>query len=231
VSQTLSGFGIPEELYTDRRTIFGSTQTKSSDLSKDTSTQFRVAASKLGITSIYLTSVPQAKGRVERLFNTLQDRLIVEMRSSGIETIEQANCFLPDFIADHNKRYALTASELKSAFGPKMAQGEINLALSVVSERIIQPGGTISFKGQAYALFDKKGRINLKRGTRVLVLKSLDGLLYAVHESKIWTLLKSFDYTMPTPEDVKDRVYIPPRESIWKEGSYRNLIRKYRRAG
>lgn len=230
LAQVLFDYGIPEELYTDRRTIFSSIKTQEARLDKDTSTQFRVAAAKLGITSIHLTSVPQAKGRIERLFSTFQDRLVAEMRSASITSIREANAFLPAFIAAHNKRYALSSTNLHQAFGPKMKQADINIALSVVDSRLMTPGGTISYKGNHYIPFSARKRIILPPKTRVVVLKSLDQKLYAVHGDEIWVLLRQKDYSLPTPDDIKGKIYIPPRNHPWKEESYLTVLKKYRRA-
>jgi hypothetical protein len=230
MGQTLLDWGIPEELYTDRRAVFGSVRTRSSDLGRDTSTQFRIAAAKLGIARIHLTSVPQAKGRIERLFNTFQDRLVAEMRSAGVDNLQDANIFLPSFISDHNARYALDRSNLPCAFGPTLSQDEINMVLSVVSERSVSRGSTISYKGATYALFSPERRIELMGGTKVIVLKSLDDRLYALHGDNIWVLLRLDGYAFPTPDDVKEKMYIPPKDHPWKEAGYQMLIRKYRKA-
>ena len=88
--QILTDYGIPYMFYTDRRTIFEYRQKNSPSLENDTFTQFGYACKQLGV-DLKTTSIPQAKGRIERLFGTLQSRLPAELQLAGISTIEQAN--------------------------------------------------------------------------------------------------------------------------------------------
>jgi len=81
--QVLNQYGIPYMFYTDRRTVFEYKKKKSSSLEEDTFTQFGYACKQLGI-EVKTSSVAQAKGRVERIFQTLQSRLPVVLRLAGI---------------------------------------------------------------------------------------------------------------------------------------------------
>lgn len=85
--QILTQYGIPARFFTDKRTIFE--YKKAPSINEDTFTQFAYACHQLG-TEILTSSVPQAKGRVERLFQTLQSRLIPELRLAGVESIEKS---------------------------------------------------------------------------------------------------------------------------------------------
>ena len=100
-------YGRPEALYSDRHSIFrinkGGAGYKGNGL-----TQFGRALKELDIDLICANS-PQAKGRVERLFKTLQERLVAEMRLAQINTIEDGNRFLADYIAEHNRKFSVTA--------------------------------------------------------------------------------------------------------------------------
>ena len=104
--QILKGYGIPYMFYTDRRTVFEYKRKKSTSIEANTFTQFGYACKQLGV-QIKTTSVPQAKGRVERIFQTLQSRLPIELRLAGVTTIEQANAFLNSYIQEYNARFAL----------------------------------------------------------------------------------------------------------------------------
>ena len=230
-AQIIGGYGVPEGFYTDRRTVFASKRTRSARLEDDSSTQFRLAAAKLGVLEIHLTSVPQAKGRVERAFQTFQDRLISEMRTAKIASIEEANAFLPGFIADHNARYALDASLMPSAFAAGPSGKELNIALSVVCERTVHGGSYITFRHKSYLPFDKKQRVLIKQGTKVYVLHTLDDDLYLVYGDHIWPLFCLETMMLPDPDDLKDRIYIPPKDHPWKEASYQMMIKRLKRAG
>ena len=101
----VSKHGAPLALYSDRHSIF--TKHDEEDAKP---TQFERAALQLGIEVICAHS-PQAKGRVERLFQTLQDRMCKAMRLEGIQGLEAANAWLPGYIRGHNQRFAVTPRE------------------------------------------------------------------------------------------------------------------------
>ena len=228
-AQVLRAYGAPEEIYTDRRTVFRTSRTRSDRLEEDAGTQFRMAAARFGVLEIHTTSVPQAKGRVERAFGTLQDRLVSEMRSAHIANIEEANAFLPAFLEDYNRRFALEECSLEFAFGSKPTEREIDLGLAIVCERKVSNGSTVSYKGRQYAPYDKTSRIAIAPKTHVLVLKSLEGQLYMVNGDNVWPLVDVHTQRLPTPEMVKDRIYIPPKGHPWKEASYQMMLKRLRR--
>ncbi|PSU36502.1 ISNCY family transposase [Photobacterium lutimaris] len=98
----LEQHGKPTAFYSDRHAVF---HVSKRDAHTERLTQFGRVLNDLNIELICANS-SQAKGRVERANKTLQDRLVKEMRLQGIDTIEQANAWLPDFIADFNRRFA-----------------------------------------------------------------------------------------------------------------------------
>jgi transposase len=103
--------GIPVALYSDRHSIF---RINAKQTDPDAETQFSRAARELGITCIHAHS-PQAKGRVERANQTLQDRLVKEMRLAGINDMDSANTWLPSYLADYNQRFAVSAQDQTDA--------------------------------------------------------------------------------------------------------------------
>ena len=122
--QVLISEGIPYAIQTDRRTIF--TYKKDISIEKeDTYTNFGYACQTLGI-ELSSTSVSQHQGRIERLFQTLQSRLIAEMRLESITTIEQANHFLSSYIIKHNQQFSLHINSNKSVFETQPAKDKIN---------------------------------------------------------------------------------------------------------
>ena len=105
--------GVPVALYSDKHSIF---RINARDADVDAETQFSRAARELGIESIHAHS-PQAKGRVERANQTLQDRLVKELRLAGINDRDSANTWLAQghYIADHNRRFAVMPKEVTDA--------------------------------------------------------------------------------------------------------------------
>ena len=104
--QILSNYGIPYQFFTDNRTVFEYKKKHVTDIEKDTFTQFGYTCKQLGI-DIRTSSVAQAKGRVERIFGTLQSRLPVELRLACVSSIEEANEFLNSYIKKFNKQFAV----------------------------------------------------------------------------------------------------------------------------
>ena len=113
--QILTTYGIPYKFFTDRRTVFTYKKKNSSSINEDTYTQFAYACKQLGV-ELESSSIPQAKGRVERLNQTLQSRLPIELRLAGITTIDAANEFLNSYIKEFNEKFALPLNCIKSVF-------------------------------------------------------------------------------------------------------------------
>ena len=103
--------GVPAALYSDKHSIF---RINAVDADPEAETQFSRAARELGIECIHAHS-PQAKGRVERANQTLQDRLVKEMRLAGIDDMDSANAWLPGYIADYNRRFAVEPKDASDA--------------------------------------------------------------------------------------------------------------------
>lgn len=103
--------GVPAALYSDKHSIF---RINAKDADPEAETQFSRAARELGIECIQAHS-PQAKGRVERANQTLQDRLVKEMRLAGINDMDSANAWLPGYIADYNRRFAVKPQDTSDA--------------------------------------------------------------------------------------------------------------------
>lgn len=165
--------GRPVALYSDRHGIF----TKH-DPEDPEPTQFERALGELNIESILAYS-PQAKGRVERAFQTLQDRLVKALRLAGISTIEAANAWLPGYVAQHNARFARVASDSSNAHRA-YAGGAQELARICAHHytRVLSKTLTCQFKGKLLALSSQPDQPRYAlRGQRVKVIEHLDGTL------------------------------------------------------
>lgn len=170
----LDEYGIPEALYSDNRTIFEFRKADGSDKAS-THIQFRQWCGDLGI-EVITTSVPQAKGRIERLWGTLQSRLVSELRVRGIKTIEGANAFLQEFTKDFNSRFAANPDMGRSLFAPAPGEEEAKLIMSVRHERSVDSGSCFSHKGKRLqAIRDDGTVLPVPKGSRVTVLELWDG--------------------------------------------------------
>lgn len=131
--QILTTYGIPYRFLTDRRTVFTYKKKNSPSIDEDTHTQFAYACKQLGV-ELETSSVPQAKGRVERLNQTLQSRLPIELRLAGITTIDAANEFLNSYIKEFNEKFSLPINGIKSVFVKQPDNEKINLTLAILCE-------------------------------------------------------------------------------------------------
>lgn len=143
--------GLPAALYSDRHSIFQVNKGDKKDVS-DAQTQFARALEQLGIEGIQANS-PQAKGRVERANQTLQDRLVKEMRLLGISSQEAANAWLPQYIRDYNRRFAVVPACADNAHVPYTGTHEaLRRILSVHTPRRLSNNLSCQFEGLLYQL-------------------------------------------------------------------------------
>lgn len=227
LNQILITYGVPYMFYTDKRTVFEYKQKKSPSIEEDTFTQFGYACKQLGI-EIKTSSVPQAKGRVERLFQTLQSRLTVELRLAGISSIEQANEFLNSYIKKFNAKFALPVDNIKSVFEAQPNIEKINLTLTVLASRKIDNGSCIKYSNEYYLPVDANGHpVYYHKGTSGVVIKAFNNELYFSTNEKVYALelipdhlpsSKNFDF-VDIPKAPKKR-YIPPMNHPWKKGFF-----------
>ncbi len=229
--QVLTNYGIPYEFFTDNRTVFEYKKKAQPSVEKDTFTQFGYACKQLGI-NIKTSSVPQAKGRVERMFNTLQSRLPIELRLAGVSSIEEANEFLISYLQKFNQQFALPIDRIKSVFDlqPKMEQ--INLTLAVLSTHKVDNGSCLKYNNQYYLPINSQGNaVYYRKGNEVMVIKAFDNSLYACINNEVYALQllpdhvpssKSFD--MPKPESKPKKVYIPPMNHPWRLTSFNKHV-------
>lgn len=236
-AQIFKEYGIPYMFYTDNRTVFEYRRKGEKSIEKDTFTQFGYMCHNLGI-ALETTSISQAKGKIERLFQTLQSRLIAELRLEKIETIEQANEYLPIYIQKFNEQFALKIDNNKNVFENQLTEEEINLNLSVISKRKVDSGCCISYKNKYYRLEDENEEFgNFRRGTEVIVVQSFDKKLYGNVSDKLYTLVevpkeeKESRY-FGVKEEVKKekKKYIPPLEHPWKKKSFEKYLEKQQKA-
>lgn len=144
----LDKYGRPLALYSDRHSIFRvNNPEREGEL-----TQFTRAIKTLGIEPIHANS-PQAKGRVERANQTLQDRLVKELRLRNISDIESANLWLSEFVKDYNSRFASIPRENGNAHREILhSPEELNYILCYQSRRVLSKNLTFQYKTSAYQI-------------------------------------------------------------------------------
>lgn len=147
--QLLTTHGLPCNLYGDRLTVFVRNDDHWSleeELAgQQTPTQFGQMLAELGIGYVAARS-PQAKGRIERLWRTLQDRLVQELRLRGITTLAEAEAFLPEFIRDYNRRFARPARETVQAW--RRVPRDLERILACRYARVVARDNTVTLPGR-----------------------------------------------------------------------------------
>ena len=233
LKQILLNYGIPVSFLTDRRTVFTYRRSEETNLEKDTFTQFSYACSKLGIT-IDTTSIPETKGRVERLNETLQGRLPFVLKKEGITDINVANQYISTHLDElFNDAFALPYDHTRDAFETQfgnepITEEMVNLYCSVLCTRSIS-GQCVRYDNAYWKLVNKDGiQQNFVDHTRVTVIKTLDDQLFAsVNDTHIFKLeevplhekqSKILDVGV---EEKKPRtIYIPPMNHPWRTSSF-----------
>ena len=174
----LEAHGLPGTIYLDKFSTYKINHENAVD-NEELMTQFRRAMQELGVHVINANS-PEAKGRIERLFKTLQDRLVKEMRLEGIKDRETANRFLEStYLPDHNKHFGVPAREKGDAHRPLTDEMKKRLPsiFSIQTQRTVTNDFTVRFKNQWYQLAGQQP-IAVYRGDIVTIEERLDGSIH-----------------------------------------------------
>jgi len=228
MKRMLERWGVPERVYTDRHGIFFPVNPKSTmeeelEGIRSSLSQFGKIMERLGVNQIKAYT-PQAKGRIERLWGTLQHRLVVDLRRENITSIKEANIFLPEYIERFNRRFGVKPKRDISAFKPSPSAEELDLILVKEHVRKADKGSRISYGGIKYQLIDKRDKIvALKPRSPVSVLISMNGHLSARKEDKYFSLkefkerpgMETEDQVTMKKEKTKNN-WKPPKNHPWR---------------
>jgi hypothetical protein len=173
--------GKPVAFYSDKHSVFRIN--KKAPLSGNQMTQYGRALYELNIDLICANS-SQAKGRVERANKTLQDRLIKEMRLAGIDTMEQANAWLPVFIEDFNNRFGRTPHCLEEVHRPlRETTDELDDIFARQKTRKVSRALTLQYDKVVYLIESTNGTDRLA-GKNVMIYDYPDGTVSIKHCGK-----------------------------------------------
>jgi hypothetical protein len=172
--------GLPSSLYTDRGSHYFYTPKAGEGVDRDRLTQVGRALDRLGIEHIAAYS-PQARGRSERLFGTLQDRLIKELAKAGLHEIEAANAWIRKvFLPDHNARFARNAAVPETAFVAVADTATLIEALCIQEDRVVARDNTVAYQGRRLQLPESPARAHYVKA-KVKVREYPDGTLAVFH--------------------------------------------------
>lgn len=192
-------YGCPAALYSDRHGIFTKHDPEDAE-----PTQFQRAAAGLGISTIQALT-PQAKGRVERLFQTLQDRLVKAMRLAGISDMEAANAFLQTYLPEHNTRFAVPPTDSQDAHvSCTMNEAELARTCTIHHRRKLSKDLVLSFRQQRYIIQTGGAPWYALQGQTVTVVEYQDGRIELLHGGKLLPF-RVFDEAQPIIVAVDDK--------------------------
>ena len=211
-------YGIPKSVYLDKHTTYKSwaEPTIEEQLNdQKPMSHFEKSLAALDIEVIHANS-PQAKGRVERLFKTLQDRLVREMRLQGIKSVGEANAFLTDYLPTYNRRFSKPASSESDLHRPALHSRELDRILCIKEERVVKNDFTVAHNSTLYQIEQAT------RAKKVTVEERLDGSLHIsykgqdLHYRKITK--QPTEDTAEAPLMLQERkAWIPPADHPWKK--------------
>jgi transposase len=183
----LEHYGKPVAFYSDKHSVFRVNQERPLGLSSGL-TQFGRAMQELDIL-IICANTPQAKGRVEKSIQTLQDRLVKELRLRGISNMEDANAYLPEFLEDINRRFAVEPRSKHNAHRPLLKTDNLDVIFTYQETRTISKNLTVQFKNVVYQIQTNRPAYSLQNA-KVLVCENVSGDVNILYKNKF------LDYTI-----------------------------------
>jgi hypothetical protein len=210
-------YGLPGSVYLDKHTTYKSPAkpTIEDELAgRESLSQFERALKELSVKVIHANSA-QAKGRVERLFRTFQDRLIKEMRLKGIKTIVEANRFLRYYLPIYNKRFAFTPTKKADYHQPLPDHIDLDAILCIRTKHPLRNDFTIAHDKKLYQILDE---VNTKK---VTVEEKISGRMFITCRGKrlrYKQLSQRPRKEKPKPPYVFKikKLYIPPKDHPWR---------------
>jgi hypothetical protein len=180
-------YGKPVAFYSDKHGIFRVNQPRPLGLTSGL-TQFGRAMQELDI-QIICANTPQAKGRIERTNQTLQDRLVKELRLQGISDIDSANAFLPEFRQDFNRRFGVAPRSSYNAHRPLLKTENLELILTHKETRTLSKNLTVQFNNVIYQIQSNHPVYSL-RHAQVTICQNAKGEVTILYKNK------PFSYTI-----------------------------------
>jgi transposase len=223
--QILLNHGVPASIYADRHSIFRSPKADKLSIEEQLAgkvvndTQFQRAMRELGVTIIPARSA-QAKGRVERLWDTLQSRLPVEFKIAGITNVGDANEFLARYIPLFNEKFAVEPENPQSAFTPVKQGICIDNILCFKQLRTIDNGGVFVFKGGHFQPVSNGKIVSIPAKSQVNVLISPIFGVKVQFKNVVYDVvpfIKPKKKANPNPTKEKN-TYRPPEDHYYKYG-------------
>ena len=220
----ISLYELPRSLYLDKDSTYKTTRQPDTDellRGKEAETQFERACGELQIEMIHANS-PQAKGRIERTFGTLQDRLIKEMRLAGVKSKEEANLFLEWYLPIYNEQFSKVAREEGDLHRPLAKHINLREIFCIKGKRIINNGYIVKWRGRMFLI--ENPSIAMRR-RKVEVMEHFDGEIWIKFNDRYLKFREIIEQKPAKVAKVKKPVvepkkkkskYIPPADHPWR---------------
>jgi hypothetical protein len=220
--------GLPMSVYLDKHTTYKSTAkpTIQDELNnRQPLSEFERALKELGVEVIHAHS-PQAKGRIERLFGTLQDRLVKEMRLRGIRTIEQANGFLETYLPFYNRRFSVSPKGTDNLHRSLDKGMNLDAILCVKTERTLRNDFTVAHNQKLYQVED------CVAASKIMVQDRMDGSLVMTYKGRVLRFkeitARPLKENRPPHVVPMRKTHPPSSDHPWRRG-FKFGIHKYER--
>jgi transposase len=179
--------GIPLAIYADQHSIFIHTASEKETIDEQlagqrTPTQLGRVLDDLAIELITALS-PQAKGRVERLWGTFQDRLVSEFRLAGISTRDEANQFLQTYLPTYNAKFARSPAETDNAYRPLHAKLDLSVIFSFQYSRVVANDNTVRVGATTMQIPENAERSSYAKA-KTLFCVGIDGSTFVLHNGR-----------------------------------------------
>lgn len=212
-------YGIPKSVYLDKHTTYKSwaEPTIEEQLSdQKPMSHFEKSMAELAVEVIHANS-PQAKGRVEKLFKTLQDRLVKEMRLAGIKSVDQANEFLKTYLPKYNRKFKKKPASEVNLHRPALHSRELDRILCIKEERTVKNDFTIAYNCGLYQIEEAT------RAQKVQIEQRLDGTIrisYKGRELRIREITEAPAKRKPesTVQLLRQKAVTPAATHPWRRG-------------
>ena len=193
-------YGIPQSVYLDKHTTYKSNQQEQWKLNilgqGDGLSEFERCLKALDVHVIHANS-PQAKGRIERLFRTLQDRLVKELRLADAKTIEQANDVLNGYLVEHNERYIVAPAKRTNVHRSASSSRELDDILCIKTEHVVRNDFTVAHNKCLYQI------LCFTSAKKIQVREHVDGRMEFIgtHNNRL-SFKKIFNRPMVKPKRI-----------------------------
>ena len=215
-------YGLPLKVYLDGHSTYKSTAKPTIEEQLEgvePLSEFERALKELEV-EVSHAHTPQAKGRIERLFRTFQDRLIKEMRLKGVRTIEEGNRFLAEYLPVYNKKFSVRPREKEDLHRPLARGLDLNAILCIKTERTLRNDFTVAHNCKLYQVEQAT------KASKVIVQDRMDGSMRITYQGQPLRFREITE--RPTRENKQPvirrrrRAYIPPADHPWRRFKIKN---------